>query len=52
MAAEDLLLSTITTDASVAMDQSELEPNSCIRRQAREKACERGTIDLVLLLIG
>ena len=26
------------------MDQSELEANTCNRRQARENACERGTI--------
>ena len=26
------------------MDQSELEANTCNRCQAREKACERGTI--------
>ena len=26
------------------MDQLELEGNTCNRRQAREKACERGTI--------
>ena len=26
------------------MDQSEFEVNACNRRQAREKACERGTI--------
>ena len=25
------------------MDQSELEANACNRRQAREKACKRGT---------
>ena len=27
------------------MDQSEPEANACNRRQARENACERGTID-------
>ena len=26
------------------MNQSELEANTCNRRQARENACERGTI--------
>ena len=29
------------------MDQSELEANTCNRRQARENACERGTIGFV-----
>ena len=28
------------------MNQSELEANACNRRQARENACERGTIGI------
>ena len=34
----------IRTDVSNAMNQSELETSTCNRRQARENACERGTI--------
>ena len=32
-------------DARNTMNQSELETNTCKRRQARENACEQGTID-------
>ena len=31
-------------DANSAMSQSEIEANTCNRGQARENACERGTI--------
>ena len=34
----------ITTDMNNTKDQSELGANTCNRCQAREKACERGSI--------
>ena len=34
------------------MNQSEFKANACSRRQARENACEGGTIGFVWLLIG
>ena len=46
------LLWPITTDANNTMNQSELEANTCNRRQARENACEQVTIGFVLFLIG
>ena len=31
------------------MNQSEFEVNTCQQGQARENACERGTVDLILI---
>ena len=39
------------TDRNSAMNQSELEANTCNRRQAREKACERGMIGFGFALL-
>ena len=38
------LLCPITTGAENTMNHSELRANTCYRRKAREKACERVTI--------
>ena len=38
------LLWPITADVNSAMNQSDLEANTCNRRQARENACEKGVI--------
>ena len=38
------LLWSIITDVDSTMDQSEIEANTCNRRQARENACERGMV--------
>ena len=42
------LLRPITKNVNNTMDQSELEANTCNRCQARENACERGTIGFSL----
>ena len=42
------LLWPIATDENNTISQSELEANTCNRRQARENACERDTISFGL----
>ena len=43
-----LLPQPITTNANYPMSQSELEANTCNRRQARESTCEQVAIGLSL----
>ena len=44
-----LILKLIRREANGAMNQSELEANTCKKRQARENLCEQMTVGLRLV---